>query len=305
MDKKNNNPSRSPINKVKETVPLSKVTPAEKGYIPESKINKKSLHLKFFLVVICGFTLLLSIFIFALYYTKNLTPGAILNKTLLNLGNNKNFKYNGDIKLTFSSSQSQSNADLNEMEIYSIIGKSNSDNHEISVQGEFNRGGNFPTGNFNLVWSISGKKAFGFDGKTSGYEILYKAQSYPYSGLVSERSSDEYSSLNLKDLLTKIYFESGQSDFPNVNLNSFNYEVIEVLPDDIIDSQKSYHYKIKISPKENINNIFSNVTFDNWDIWVGKKSHDILRVEGVIKVNNVGIEGNGMNIQFDVKLSWS
>jgi hypothetical protein len=43
---------------------------------------------------------------------------------------------------------------------------------------------------------------------------------------------------------------------------------------------------------------------DDWDVWIGKRSQEILRIKAASVVKNVGMEGNGMNIQFDLKLNW-
>ena len=306
MEKKNQGTPKVLKEELKKKGTITELSSNDNKDIPLSESIKKS-HLlnKYIFFVIIGLLFIFSItIVFYFYYKNNLSSDAILKKTLFNLNSNKNFKYNGNIKLTFISRNTQDNLDLNEIEIYSLIKRSNSENHDISVQGDVNRENDIPEGNFNLSWSISNQNMFGFIGKFIGYEILYKAESYPYSGLISEKSTDEYSHLNMKDLITKIYFDKDQSDLSDINLNSFNYEIIELLPDDLIDNQKTYHYKIRMTPKDYISSIFSNITLDDWDIWIGKKTQEIVRIEGVTSVKNVGMEGNGMNIQFDLKLNW-
>jgi hypothetical protein len=306
MEKKNLETPKEKKEVLKKTETNLKLSPVVRDDIPTEKSVKEGRHLtRYIIFVASGLLLIFSLtIVLFLYYKNNLSSEAILRKTLLNLSSNKNFKYNGTVKLTFSSRDVQKNLDLNEIEIYSLVKRSNSDNHEISIQGEVNRGSDVPEGNFNLSWSISNQKMFGFVGKFTGYEILYKAESYPYSGLISEKSADEYSVLNLKDLFTKIYFDQDQSDLPNINLDSFKYKIVEVLPDDLTDGQKAYHYKIRITPKDDVGSIFSNIALDDWDIWIEKRSQEVVRIEGVSAVNNVGMEGNSMNIQFDLKLNW-
>ncbi len=244
---------------------------------------------------------LTSVIFSVIYYGRNLTPAAILDRSVGNLLESKNIDYNGVIKLIFSHADKEEKLDLGDLEIYSLLKRSVSDSHEIIVQGEHGWSSGFPEGKYDLTWSVSDKKVFGFEGYYSGYELFYKANPYAYSELVDDDLKKNYSEVDLEAFLHKVLSDEDLGTVSDARLEDFNFEVVQTFPDDLIEGSNSYHYKVKMSGTGRVEKLLENVNYDDLDVWIDRKSKKIKKVKGYVRLINIGMEGNNLDIQIELK----
>ena len=118
MGKKNQETLKGTKEELKKTVANLKLLPNNIKDIPLGESIKQGHRLNKYIFFIFGGLLFFLLTIgYFFYYKNNFSSEAVLKKTLFNLNSNRNFKYSGSVKLTFSSADNRENLDLNEIEI--------------------------------------------------------------------------------------------------------------------------------------------------------------------------------------------
>lgn len=267
----------------------------------DGKAVKKTNKNKYFYIGILCILIFSVITFLIIFYKRNFTPDAILNRSFKNVLADKNFKYDGTVKLTFLYADREESVNVSDLEIYSLLKKPTADYYETVVQGKHDWSRGYPEGMFVLTWSVSDEKVFGFEGNYQGYELFYKANPYIYEDLVDEQLKKNYSKVDIKDLLEKsLTFEDNEL-FRGVRFEDFQFRITEVYQNDFIDSKESYHYRIKLSGVNNADKLLSGFKHDDLDVWVEKESKKIQRIKGKIEFVDIGMEGNNMDLLFDFK----
>jgi hypothetical protein len=272
----------------------------------DPQIIKKRPHVKpdrkivlIFVVVLIVATAFVSS---VLYYRKNFTPDTIVRKAVANLIKQRDVTYNATTKLTFQYADTEEKINLNGLEAYSLLKKTVANNHEMVMQGEHTWSSEVPSGKYDLIWSVSDKKVFGLEGHYQGYQVFYKVNPYVYSDLVDEKLTKNYSSVDLKELVSKIVSDEDLKSLEEFRMENLDFDVVQVFQDDFIKGNKAYHYKVKLLGKGSAEKIINGIKNDNFDFWIDKKSLDIEKVKGNFTLVNIGVEGNNLDIQFDLIL---
>lgn len=262
---------------------------------------KAKIFLRILAVVIIITSLAGIVFFTLSYYKLNFTPAAILRRSVVNFINRRNVDYKGTIKITFSYKDKQEKLSINDIEIYSLLKRSGADNHEVEITGNHNWENSPQKGSFNLVWNVSGKKIFTLDGNYQNSHLSYKVDPYVYSDLVDENIKNKYSEIDLSDLFSTIASKEDRDLISGINTEDLIFTVSDVFQDDIIDGSKNYHYKVKMSGKNEIEKILERLNYGDLDVWIDKKSKEIKKIKGGVAIENIGVEGNDMDVQFDLK----
>lgn len=241
--------------------------------------------------------------IFAInYYKNNFTPEAIIRKSLANFVNSKKIKYKGKIKVVFSYSDTNEKLDVGGGDVYSLLKSSNSDENNLDIEGEYGRSAS-PSGKLTLTWNSSTQKLFTIDANYIGSNFKYKVTPYIYSGLVDESSKTDYQSINTSEIFKKILGDQNYSDLKNIKSSDFSLEKSDIFQDDVINGEKAYHYKVKLMISGSAAKLAGPLNGDQLDLWIGKKSLQIVRVQSSFDLNNVGSQGNTMVVYYDLNFS--
>lgn len=250
-----------------------------------------------------AFLILAAALVFSiLYYQNNFTPNVIVKKAVSNLIKQGKVKYNATAKLTFQYADTEEKIDLNGLEAYSLLKKTVANNHEMVAQGEHEWSGEIPSGKYDLIWSVSDKKVFGLEGYYQGHQVFYKVNPYVYSDLVDEKLTKNYSTVDLKELLSKMASSDGLKSVEGFQMENLEINVVQVFQDDFIKGDKAYHYKVKLLSKGGVEKFLDGIKNGSYDLWIDKRSLDLKKVKGNFTLVNIGAEGNNLDIQFDLIL---
>ena len=268
------------------------------------KEKQNSKYISFFRII---FIIILAVFLAGIvffafsYYRLNFTPAAILRRSIVNFIDKKNVNYKGNIRLTFLYKDRQEKLSINDIEIYSLLKRSASDNHEVEIAGSHNWENGTPKGSFNLTWSVSDKKIFALEGNYKNSLLSYKVNPYVYSDLVDEDIKKNYSEIDLSEFFSTIATEEDRDLISGTIAKDFIFTVSEVFQDDIIDGSNNFHYKVKLSGENGAERLLKSFKYDDLDVWIDKKSKEIRKIKGSASIENIGVEGNNMDVQFDLK----
>lgn len=257
-----------------------------------------------FIIIIWVVILPFLAFFLVSYIKQNFTPDAILKTALMNVKNEKHIKYDTDIKMAFSYANKDEKINVSDMEVYSLLTKSSSDKYEIKLTGEHDWKEATPSGNFILNWNIDDKKIFALDSNYRGQFLNYKVTPYEYVDLVEASTKETYSRVDLQEILGRMLSQKTFNEVNNLQEGDIDFIVLESFPDDIIESEKTYHYKIHVSFKGEMERLLSGIYFDDSDIWIGKQSKMIKKVKTSFEIKDIGSAGNNMNINLESKLSY-
>ena len=144
-------------------------------------------------------------------------------------------------------------------------------------------------------------KLFTVDAKYEGGKLNYKVTPYQYSGLVDESIVNSYEQIDLSDLLKKILGNEGFANFEKIKSDDIQLEKVEFFRDDVVDGVTTYHYKVKLNLRGELEKLVGTLNGRQMDLWVSKKDLQIVRSEASFEFENIGSEGNGMNIYSDIR----
>lgn len=235
------------------------------------------------------------------YYKLNFTPSAILKKSVVNFINKKNVDYDGTIDLTFSYADKEEKFSVNDVEIYSLLKKSVSDSHSVKIFGRHSWENGTHSGKFDLTWKVSDKNVFSFEGNYQNSSLYYKITPHIYPDLVDEDVKNNYSEIDLNEFFSKIASEGDRDLVSGIEISDVIFDVTEVFQNDTIDGRVVRHYKVKLSGKNEAEKLLNNFNYNDFDVWIEKKSQQIKKIKGAVTVNDIGAEGNNMELQFDIK----
>lgn len=293
--------------KKEKTIGGEKAEVQEKPSTPEnvpSSAKSKNRTFRLLIVLILLLLVISTILFSVFYFKKNFTPKAILIKSLQNFKNGKYVKYDTDVKMTFSYANKDEKINIGDMEVYSLLSKNTSDKYEIKLSGEHNWRDASPSGNFILTWNIDDRKVFAVDSKYTGFDLSYKVNPYEYEGMVGTELKDNYSVMDLSDVLKRILSESAYNDLFNLHEDDIDLEITETYPDDTIDSEKSYHYKIKLNLKGETGELLAGVDTGDLDIWIAKRGLVLKKIKTGMEIKNIGTEGNNMIINVESRFTY-
>ena len=213
----------------------------------------------------------------------------------------RRLKYKGTAKVAFSYSDMDEKLDAGNFGVYSLLKSSSSSENTLEIQGEHDVQESSVNGNLLLTWNVSENKLFTVDAKYEGGKLNYKVTPYQYSGLVDESIVTSYEQIDLSDLLKKILGNEGFANFEKIKSDDIQLEKVEFFRDDVVDGVTTYHYKVKLNLRGELEKLVGTLNGRQMDLWVSKKDLQIVRSEASFEFENIGSEGNGMNIYSDIR----
>jgi len=283
---------------ISRLMPPRKIAEAELSEKKPEIINKKPDLVKN-IVILLSLSFIVSLGIFLFIYIRSVySPDAILGKAIGKFIENPKTKYESDIKFYFSSKENN-NTSLEGLspDLYQVLRRSSVETYNIKISGDIDRSGDKPKGKYELTWSSSGQKMFGFEGYFQGYDLFYKVN-YSYQEVL-ENVQDGYSKVNISDLFSKTVFNDPSPK--TFDLDALKFKVKEVYPDDIISDIRANHFKVEVTDPIFISKIIPSSELTDFDVWISKKNHYLLRLKGRFEITDVGMEGNSMIIDFDTR----
>lgn len=233
---------------------------------------------------------------------RNFTPQAIFTRSLTAFGELKEYKYNLILKVAFIYEGETANLNLNDVEAQTLLKRSLSDKHRIILNGDHSRYEDHPEGKYDLVWEIADEKAFTAEGYYQGFDFFYKITPYLYPGVIDEKITDNYQKLNIGELLSSLMPVEDLQLLEKISFDDLTYEVVEAYPDDLINGNKSYHYKVRIYKKDDLEKLLSQVEIGNLDVWITKKERILKKLKGEVVFRNFGSQDNTLDIQYEMNL---
>ena len=271
------------------------------GLIEDFKKHKPSLLKPMLFVFLSSF--LTSSLLFLYVYIQRVTSADyIFNKALSILINSEKVNYKTDAKIFFSSNNNGEDTNLSQLEEYQNLKRSSSETYELKITGDIDRSVNPIKGNYDLSWSKPDEKIFGFDGYFQGYDLFYKVN-YSYIDIVPESLKSDYSQIDLYDILSSAFLNNTSLDDLNSDFKDIRFKVVEKLPEDLLGNSRTDHYKVEMVFPDSLKEFTKNINLTDLDVWINKKDRHILMIKGMVELENLGMEGSGMSINFQVDLS--
>ena len=285
-------------------------TTKDKNNIPRLQNNidrRSSLETKSKAPVYFWIAILIFTFIAAGYFVLdlllgNFTPQTILTKSLTSFEGLKEYKYNVILKVAFIYEGEMANLDLNDVEAQTLLKRSLSDKHRIILNGDHSRYEDYPKGKYDLIWEIADEKAFEAEGYYQGFDFFYKITPYLYPGVIDEKITGSHQKLNIEELLSSLMPAEDVQLFEKISFDDLTYEVVEAYPDDLLDGNKTHHYKVRIHKKDDLGKFLSQMEIGNLDMWITKKEKILKKLKGEVVFRNFGSKDNTLDIQYEINL---